>query len=283
MKKKLLIGMAIVCQTGYAQITTTTAHPQPEASPIISGIHTLSIHVRDTLTHDSVYQFLVHQLGLPVYYAPEIYGEKKYAGIYAGNMVLEPCGPFPDINYATEGFRSIFFGMNFEVYRSLASSREALDRLGMMYQDNQNSIYIRDSMLCSENVFAAIYEVRDKEIRDSLRNALISKGKNKPGLRYIKEIYIGYRDKTNLQQWKEFLYPLEFVDNHTCQVNDSLQIHFTPGKINQVKGITFKVESLERAIRYFADHDLLESDPDRGILLNQNQTFGLLIYLSEND
>ncbi|MCK4748111.1 MAG: hypothetical protein KAT15_13775 [Bacteroidales bacterium] len=278
---KLLI-FAIVCQAGYTQSTTTPNPSQPEASPIISGLHTLSIHVRDTLTHDSVYQFLIHQLGLPVYYTPVMYGEKKYAGIYAGNMVLEPCGPYPNIKYATEGFRSIFFGMNFEVHHSLASSREALDRLGMMYQDNRNSIYIRDSILCSENVFAAIYEVRDEERRDSLRNMLITNKKYNPGIEYIKEIRMDYKDESNLQRWKEFLYPLEFVESHTCQVNDSLQIHFTLGKINQVKGITFKVESLERATRYFAETDLLESDPDQGILINQKQAFGLLIYLSEN-
>ena len=182
-----LIGI-IICQIHFAQIETFEDTINLETAPIVSGVHTLSVHVRDTISHDSVYQFLVHKLMLPVYYTPEKYGQRKYAGIYAGNMVLEPCGPFPNIDYATDNFRSIFFGMNFEVYKSLASSEQALNNRGIKHQINKNSIYVRDSILCNENVFTALYEVRDKKKRDSLRNTLITNVKNKPGIEYIKEI-----------------------------------------------------------------------------------------------
>ncbi|MBA7535487.1 hypothetical protein ES705_27743 [subsurface metagenome] len=278
-----LIGIIMICQFNFAQIETSKDPTNLEIAPIISGVHTLSVHVRDTISHDSVYQFLVHKLMLPVYYTPEKYGQRKYAGVYAGNMVLEPCGPYPNIDYAIDNFRSIFFGMNFEVYKSLASSEQALNNRDIKHQINKNSIYVRDSILCNENVFTALYEVRDKKKRDLLRNTLITNVKNKPGIEYIKEIFIGYKEEVNFLKWKEFLYPLEFGKNDVCQINDSLQIHFTRGNINEVKGITFKVKSLVEAKQYLVKNKLFTTASDKKIKLNQTQSFGLSIFFSDEE
>ncbi len=94
-----LIGI-IICQYNFAQVETFKDPIRLETTPIISGVHTLSVHVRDTISQDSVYQFFVNKLMLPIYYTPVMYGQKKYAGIYAGNMVIEPCGPYQNIDYA---------------------------------------------------------------------------------------------------------------------------------------------------------------------------------------
>ena len=251
--------------------------------PIVSGIHTLSIHVRDTISHDSVYQFLVHKLALPIYYTPEVYGFRRYAGIYAGNMVLEPCGPYPDIDYATDHFRSIFFGLNFEVHESLSSSEQALNSIGMKIQVNPNSIYVRDSILCSQNIFSALYEIRDKEKRDSLRNILHTSSEANPGIEYIKAIFVRYREEENLLRWKEFLHPHEIGNHGVCQVNDSLQMHFSRGDINEVEGITFKVKSLEKANQYLLRNNLLKVTSGRKTELDQSQTFGLVMYVTDEE
>jgi len=282
-KSLAFIGIVISCQISLANIETVNDSLNNKAEPIISGVHTLSVHVRDTILHDSVYQFFVHKLMLPVYYTPEKYGQRKYAGIYAGNMVLEPCGPYLNINYATDNFRSIFFGLNFEVNKSLESAEQALNDLGIKQQVNQGSIYIRDSILCNENIFAALYEVTDKDVRDSLRNSLNSDARNKPGIEYIKEIYIGYKGEVNLLKWKEFLYPLEIGENGICQINDSVQLHYIKGDINEVKGITFKVRSLEKAKQFLKENNLSASSSDQKIELDQFQIFGLNIYFTDKE
>ncbi|HUX58922.1 MAG TPA: hypothetical protein VMV47_08175 [Bacteroidales bacterium] len=279
----ILLGIMILSQTNLAQRESAHDSINPPVFPIISGLHTLSIHVRDTITHDSVYNFLTGKLMLPIYYAPEKYGHQKYAGVYAGNMVLEPCGPFPDINYANDNFRSIFFGINFEVYKSLAAGEQKLNNRGFTRQVNKGSIYIRDSILCNENVFLALYEVTDKGKRDSLQNTMITNGKNNPGIEYIKEIFIAYNEEVNLQRWKEFLYPLEFANKGICQINDSLTIYFTRGNINEVKGITFKVKSLAKAKQYFKNNNLLVFASGEKINLSSTQTFGLLIYFTDEE
>lgn len=276
-----LIGILMICQFSFAQIENSNDPVDLENTPLISGVHTLSVHVRDTITHDSVYQFFLHKLKLPIYYTPVKYGQTRYVGIYTGNMVLEPCGPYQNTVYATENFRAIFYGMNFEVHKSLASSEKALNNRGIRHQVNQGSIYIKDSILCNENVFSALYEVKDKFIRDSLQNVLITRVTNKPGIEYINEIFIGYKAEANLVKWKEFLYPLEFSRKDVCQINDSLQIHFTRGNINEVKGITFKVKSLVKAKQYLAKNKFLITEYDKKIKLDQTQSFGLLMYFTD--
>jgi hypothetical protein len=277
----ILIGILIICQISFAQTENFNDPVNLETEPIISGVHTLSVHVRDSISHDSVYQFFVYKLMLPIYYTPVKYGQVRYAGIYAGNMVLEPCGPYQNIVYAKDSFRAIFYGMNFEVYKSLTSSDIALNNRGIRHQVNQGSIYIRDSILCNQNVFSALYEVNDKEIRDSLQKVMNTAVKNKPGIEYIKEIFIGYKEKVNLKKWKEFLYPLEFDKYDVCQINDSLQIYFTRGNINEVKGITFKVKSLIKAEQYLVENKFLITESDKKIKLNQTQSFGLSIYFTD--
>jgi len=191
--------------------------------------------------------------------------------------------PHPDIDYATDYFRSIFFGLNFEVYESLSSSGQILNSLGMKLQVNPNSIYVRDSILCSENVFTALYEIRDKEKRDSLRNILHASSDANPGIEYIKTIFVRYREEENLLRWKEFMHPLEIGNHGVCQVNDSLQMHFSKGDINQVKGITFKVKSLEKANQYLLKNNLLKTTSGRKTELDPSQTFGLVMYMTDEE
>ncbi len=277
-----LIGIIIICQCSFAQIKTTKDPLCLETESIISGVHTLSVHVRDTISQDSVYQFFLHKLMLPVYYTPLKYGQRKYAGIYAGNMVLEPCGPYDNIDYASDNFRAIFYGINLEV-KSLASSKQVLNKHGIKHQVNKGSIYIRDSILSNENIFTALYEVSDKEKRDSLRNTMNTKENNKLGIEYIKEIFIGYKEDVNLLKWKKYLYPLEIGENDICQINDSLQFYFIRGNINEVRKITFKIKSLDDAKQYLIKNQFLFTESDKIIKLNQIQSFGLSIYLTDEE
>ncbi len=274
-------GALIICSSLAGQIDQIQSSPTVISAPLIKGLHTLSIHVRDTITHDSVFKFLINQLMLPVYYHPVKYRQTRYVGVYAGNMVLEPCGPYSYINYAMDNFRAIFFGMNFEVFESLAEGKRGLEARDIKHQVNKGSIYIRDSVLCNENLFAALYEVPDREKRDSLRLLLINQKKESPGIEYISEISIGYKEEVNLLKWKEFLHPYEFDENNICRINDSLQIHFSQEHFNQVKGITFKVQSLLQTKEFLLDRKLKIIQSDDKILLDPVLAYGLSVYFKE--
>jgi len=277
----VLIGLFVICQSHFAQTRTHNNSSNPDIAPNVSGIHTLSIHVKDTTSHDSVYKFLAQKLLLPTYYTPVMIAERRYVGVYAGNMVLEPCGPYQNIDYATDNFRAIFYGMNFEVNNSLYKCEQALRVRDIDHQVNIGSIYIRDSILCNGNIFTALYEVNDKQKRDSLQNELRIQDESNPGIEYIKELNIGYKNELTYQKWKEYLDPLEFGQNDVCQINDSLQLFLTRGEINEVMAITFKVKSLEKTEQYLLDNQFSITVSENKISINPTQTFGLSIYFSD--
>jgi hypothetical protein len=61
---------------------------------IVSEVAVLKIHVSDTNTHDTVFRFLTDVLKPPVDYYPVMAGQRRYAAVYAGNLFIEPCGPY---------------------------------------------------------------------------------------------------------------------------------------------------------------------------------------------
>ena len=140
-------------QTNSAQKESAPESIIDKTIPLFSGLHTLSIHVRDTITHDSVFHFLADKLKLPVYYYPVTSGQRKYAGVYAGNLVLEPCGPYSNFSYATDDFRAIFFGLTFEPFESISLSAMGLTDRKINHQAGDSYIYLQnDSTLCGDNI-----------------------------------------------------------------------------------------------------------------------------------
>ena len=58
----LTLCVTIVFSQGAFAQTKTIDNPVNQGSQyIISGVHTLSVHVRDTVSHDSVYRFFLQK------------------------------------------------------------------------------------------------------------------------------------------------------------------------------------------------------------------------------
>lgn len=257
-----------------------------ETNPLLSGLHTLSIHVRDTITHDSVFHFLVDKLKLPVYYYPLNYGKRKYAGVYAGNLVLEPCGPYANFSYASNDFRAIFFGLTFEPNKSISQTAKYLTERKISNEAGDTYIYIKDSVLCGENITISFMDkgdekINDKRKMDSLLYDMNTSTDNELGIEYVKEIRIGYKNSSNLQKWKELISPSELYYNEIWKESNILEFHFIRGDYKEVKSITFKVKSLKKAAQYLLKNDLYGCLQDNKIELDNAQTFGLSIYLTE--
>lgn len=282
----------------------------PGTVPLFSGLHTLSVHVRDTVTHDSVFKFLVEKLKLPVYYYPVTYGKRKYVGVYAGNLVLEPCGPYSDYKYGSDNFRAIFFGLTFEPYESIPMSSMDLSDRSINHEPGDTYIYLqRDSVLCGDNITISLMDrgdlkAMDKGIMDSLRYAMNAESETKYkvfersddeqsteytsvnysndlGIEFIEEICIGYKDNANFQKWKQLISPAGLEDNEIWKGINMPEFHFIKSKIREVQSITFRVKSLDKAKQYLVKNNLYGSIADGKIQLEKSQTFGLSIYLTE--
>jgi hypothetical protein len=283
----ILIGV-IVLRDSSSQTKDPGTQKSPEEIPLFSAFHTLSIHVRDTITHDSVFHFLVEKLKLPVYYYPVNYGTTKYAGVYTGNLVLEPCGPYTRFAYASKNFRALFFGLTFEPFQTIALTSKRLVDKKITHEIGDRFIYLRDSALSGENITMSFMDkgqrkLEDKRIRDSLQLVLTKATGNELGIEYVKEIWIGYKDNSNLQKWKELIQPDKLSRNKIWAESNLLEFHLIKDKIKEVKGITFKVRSLEEAKKYLLENNLFGDYIESKIVLNKSQTFGLQICITEKD
>lgn len=106
---------------------------------------------------------------------------------------------------------------------------------------------------------------------------------NELGIEYIKEIWIGYKDSANLQKWKELISPSLLINNEIWRKSDSLNFYFIKGNIKEVRSITFKVKSLEKAKQYLLKNNLFGRSISNKIELDRTQAFGLIIYLTEEE
>ena len=306
-----LFGLMMLCQNNVAQTEAVSESFISHTNPLFStGLHTLSIHVQDSITHDSVFHFLVEKLKLPIYYYP-VGRNTKYAGVYAGNLVLEPCGPYVKrFAYASNDFRAIFFGLTFEPFESIPQSEIGLTQRKINHESGGSFIYIqKDSALCGDNMTISLMDrgtekISDIKIKDSLRCAMNADAKttykvfhvyekmrasstnvnyyNELGIEYVQEICIGYNNSVNLQKWKQLISPDELRDNKWKE-SELIEFQFVKSDIKEVQSITFKVKSLEKAKQYLLKNNLIGRYSGNKIEIDKKQAFGLSLYLTEED
>ncbi len=307
----MFFALIMLCQTNLSQTEVVSIADITQKKSLLSaGLHTLSIHVRDTISHDSVFHFLVDKLNLPIYYYP-VGGNTRYAGVYAGNLVLEPCGPYKDkFAYASNDFRAIFFGLTFEPSESISQSAIGLTQRKIDHQSGDNFIYIqKDSSLCGDNMTISFMDrgpeiINDNRIKDSLRYGMNTdseriykvfhvyeeaqdsyasvKYSNELGIEYVKEICIGYTDNINMQKWKELISPEVIKNNKFRETSGMHEFKLNKSNIKEVQSITFKVKSLEKAKLYLLKKNLIGKEFDKKIEIDKNQAFGLSMYLTED-
>jgi hypothetical protein len=271
---------------GYSQQISSPDSVLTQQVPLFSQLHTLSIHIREVSVHDSLFIFLKDKLKLPVYYYPVKLGERSYAGVYAGNLVLEPCGPYSNFSYASGDFKAIFFGLTFEPYESLSLSRKGLEKRKINYvSDGSVFLYPRDSILCGENVTLSIMEkadsLSDRNKLDSLKNLIEEQGENSPGIEYVKEIWIGYKDIEGLNKWKQLIEPSVLKHDKVWHDKNMPEIHFVISDKKEVKAIVFKVRSLKNTRSYFEANNLSVIIRDKRMELNKSSAFGLSLFFDE--
>jgi hypothetical protein len=218
---------------------------------------------------------------------PGNYGQRRYAGIYAGNLVLEPCGPYADFQYASNDFRAIFFGLTFEPKNNLPESGSAVSNLNIRYVSGGDQfIYLKDSLLCKENIAISIMDKKEKKAdhlkMDSLNNIVLSNADAGCGITGVKEIVIGYTNDENILKWSKFLNSHDLETGYQYSLPNQLILKFEKSSIKEVKGIVFRIQSLDKAINYLKSKGLRFSSGNKVIELEKIQTFGLSIRFSES-
>jgi hypothetical protein len=255
----------------------------PAGETLISNLHTLSIHIQEPALHDSVFRFLTEKLQLPVYYQPVVVGERRYGGVFAGNLVLEPCGPFSDMDYASRGFKAIFFGLTFEPAVSIPDAARILRDRKIEYETGGDEfVFLTDPILCGENIYISLMDKHDK-LRDHVRLDSLSRfmEQDNPGLgiEYVREIRLGIPDMENLSKWKAFIAPCILNENLTWRMDDKLHFSYSMAPNKEVISILFKVKSFREAENYLTENKVLFTSEPGLIRIDPGQSFGLFIFL----
>jgi hypothetical protein len=291
----LTIGLIIGWQSIKAQ--TIKDSQGASSTPFLSRLALLSIHVSSAAIHDSVYHLLTDKLGLSVDYYPLTYAGRRYTAVYAGNMYLEPCGPFSNFTYASKNFKAIFFGLNCGSERPLPSIAEELTGKNIKIEKG-DAILVTDSSLIKPNIYFAIaakaapvnsddslqigrLENKKNKREDSLRLVMLENNKTRLGIERIKEVRVGYKDNEGLKKWKDLIKPSELAKDGLWKPIEGPPVRLVKSNIREVNAIVFKVQSLKKAKTYLIENNLLGSANKNEIALDKSKTFGLSIFLCE--
>jgi len=251
---------------------------------ILSEVSVLTIHVSDTNTHEGVFQFLQDVLKLPVDYGPEMIGERRYAAVYAGNLFIEPCGPYSNMRYPVKDFRALFFGLNCRSPQSPSSIAAQLDRSKIAYEkEGPGVVRVQDGLIADGIYLAVDSQTKEKTAEEQealLASAMSAKQREGPGIEYVKEIQLGYVGPGSLKIWREFLGTPDRINDTSWRLNRNETIRLVRSKVQGVRGIVLKVRSLEKAEAYLKERSCVGRVVDGRIELDKGQTFGLSIYFS---
>lgn len=255
MKARVLLLTAAVSLMAGCRTTQHT-------TPVATKVHTLSIHVKDHQIHEDVYRFLRQDLQLPLVYEPVTQGQRRYVGLWVGNLVLEPCGPYSNIAYATPDFRAIFCGLTFESYESSTESAKQLEQRQIKHSLlGQSFVIINDPNLCEGNLVASIMDnpgrIQERQKHQALSSQLAENRGGPLGVEYVSEIQVGYTDPGDIDAWKAFLAPAKQIAPLQWQLGDRPVLRLIKGPRKEVKGIVLKVRSLNTAADYLKTNNLL--------------------------
>ncbi len=258
--------------------------------PIISRVHTLSIHIREHETFNKVLELLNKDFGLPVVYgrpwAPEMGEKRMYAAVSVGNINIEPCGPYPDIAYTDSSFMAIFFGITFSPFESSAASAAEMDRRGIAHSAPGMFMSVTDPDFPGGNIGVGFLDISENKANwtseDSASQALKESGGGPPGILYAEEILVGFSDNENLAMWREFLAPAKEVQPYLFQIGDSYpMIRLVQDDVREVMGLVLKVSSMEAAAKYLSKMGFLGDMYSTHLETNRDKTFGLRIIMKE--
>jgi hypothetical protein len=252
-----------------------------EPTPVVSRLHTLSIHVRSPTVHDALHALLAGTLKLPRTYDPVAYGQRKYVAVWTGNIALEPCGPYPPETYLSLDFEAMFYGLTFAPWESASASAAALDARGIGHAPPTDTVRVEDEDLSAPNVYVGIGWGLDEDRLASARAAFESRRGGPLGVSRVQEIRVGVSDETNFQKWVAFLEPHERLGERAFRVADGPVLRFVEDDVKEVLGITLKVRSLASAVAFLEGEHLLGEVTNGTAELDRARTHGLRIVLRE--
>jgi len=282
------INTLVALLVALSSITSVSLACDPEKKdPVVSRVHWITIHTLTPGTFDSLCYFMAKDLGIPVFFGPETYGSRRYTAIYTGNVILEICGPF-EIDQIDEVKRFTRYNtLSFRPYVSGRESAGILEERGFGFQESPESSLLNISVteLCTDHLPVALsdkanLDAKGEVLIDSLKNVLRMAGGGPLGLEHVEEVYLGYETEEYLWKWQKFLSPLESASKLWI-LPEKPNLRFVSANREEIKGLVFKVKSLEQANFYLQERGILKIGDEHHSEIDIKKTGGIRIVLVE--
>ena len=269
-------------------------------TPIVSTLTTLSIHVDNPETYNSLFRLFAKDLQWPVIYGepwtPERKGRRSYAGVWAGNVVLEVCGPYAGESFP-ENVRARLHGLTFRPHDTADASAAELHRLGIGHkppvtwsssgkpEDNLRFVYLEDAGLTGPALAVSIQQVTNREREQSeqaaARAALSANHGGPLGLKSLREIQVVYPDAQTFRKWQGFLIPGGQSQSDRWPGGEGPALRFIQSAGKEIAAIVVQVESTLRARTFLRAHRMLAAPTGDHLEIDRSATHGVRIILTQ--
>lgn len=260
------------------------------AAPLFSRLHTVSIHVKDFQTFNEVFRFLKDDMELPLNWGrewtPGNEGKKSYASFWAGNICIEPCGP-----YSTDEFegnaRTMFFALTFLPFESSKASATELEKRGLGHDGQKAFLSVTNRNLSGGNCGVCIMDLgHESRAKDTAREAelqflLESTGGGPFGVVGVDEILVRYRSEAGKRCWGSLLLQARKLDDNLWKLDDGPTIRLIESSNTGLAGLVLKVRSLSEAKKELEARDMLGKAGAHEVQIAQEKACGLTVILRE--
>ena len=267
------------------------AQSQSEPAPVVSRVYWVTIHTRSLDTFDSLYGLLSRDLKLPVFFQPETHGARRYAAVLAGNVILEPCGPFADSSYRSASVLARWSTLIFRPHRSTADSLTRLEQQGIEHGSPKTETWdgkqvnVNVTGLSTPGMLVMLSEcVEGEETLNaklgSLRDELKAGEQGSLGIRCVDEIHIGYSNDEYLSRWRALLSPIQPTDG-VWQLSAGPRLRLVRADRDEIVALVLKVGSIAQAVDQLTARNMLGGKQENMVAIAEGGACGLKIYLRE--
>ncbi len=230
-------------------------------SPVVSTLHTVSIHVDSIETYNALFHLLSAAFQWPVVYGKPLSAGQKdrrnCAGIWAGNLRLEICGPYPK-EFELQEAPARLHGLTFRPRETAQNSAEELDRRSIRRRpvatwgtpDSPLGFVVFDDREINAPLFSvSIMESvkRQGELTGHHRaHRTLTENRGGPlRLKRVRELRVFWPDRAALEKWRR----LFDIEGESWSGGGGPALRFVPGAKLGIEAAVLEVESPDESAR----------------------------------
>jgi hypothetical protein len=248
------------------------------------------VHVRDFETFNRVFFFLRDDLGLlnkwGKQWQPGSEAKRMYAGFWAGNMCIEPCGPYPTDKFEGDA-KTMFFAITFLPFQSSKASAREFEARGLPHNGQKVFLSVTDPHLSSGSCGVCIMDVSPKNRKEDdalevkMRQQFAAAQGGHLGLVGVEEILVRYTSDEGRRRWASLLEPFKPEGGSLWKLGKSPSIRLVKSSRTGLEGLVLKVRSLAAAKKALKAAGMLGEAQEGQVQILQEKACGLTILLRE--